>query len=150
MANKDNWAAEAATIKALAAAGANVNTARNDGRTALHSASYRGHAAVASALLAAGAAVDAPDLTTDSGTSLIIVCTEFHMVPESEAARVATVQALLAGGAARGRRQRPECAVLGDPGRNRGGDGADLSKPQSTIFAEHFSRAPSAPGTCPG
>ena len=48
-------------VRALLAAGANVNAAENDGWTALIWSAYRGHAKVAEILLSAGADVNAVD-----------------------------------------------------------------------------------------
>lgn len=63
---------DAARLKGLLAAHADVNAAQPDGSTALHWAAYHGDAATAAALLAAGAQ---PNVATETGmTPLVMAC----------------------------------------------------------------------------
>ncbi|MCC6242068.1 MAG: ankyrin repeat domain-containing protein [Gemmatimonadaceae bacterium] len=80
---------DAATVRAMMARGADVNVAQGDGMTAVHWAAERGDAALASALLKAGAKTDAK--TRNGGY------TPLHIA--SRAGAGAVVKALLAAGA---------------------------------------------------
>jgi ankyrin repeat protein len=88
----------------LLAGGANIHAVTNFGATALHEAAGCGWAPCVIALLAAGADANARVARTALGTPLFAACKGAHLrqddSPSPEAHTLATVHALLAGGAA--------------------------------------------------